>query len=331
MKKILKTVSLLLLLTIGVLTYTGIYFDIPREKLEIKYATGASQFLDLPDGARIHFRDEGEVNKPVIILLHGFNGSLLNFERLVPLLANDFRLVSLDLPGFGLTGAIPSGNYTTNSYMDTVTSITNYLGINKFSIAGNSMGGGVAWRYAIEYPNKVEGLILLASSGVMTREDRDRFEQRKDNSPIVWRLMGSSIIKKSLIYYTPKFFATQGLKTSVFNQELATEEYARQFHDLILLEGSRKAILSMGFGSRDRMYGPEIFKKIAAPTLVIHGKEDNIIGVESSESFEKNIKHVEVKVYLETGHLPMYEDPKRTANDIIKFLNIKLNNSRPSE
>ena len=186
MKKILKTVSLLLLLAIGVLTYTGIYFDIPREKLEIKYATGASQFLDLPDGARIHFRDEGEVNKPVIVLLHGFNGSLLNFERLVPLLANDFRLISLDLPGFGLTGAIHSGNYTTNSYMDTVTSITNYLGINKFSIAGNSMGGGVAWRYAIEYPNKVEGLILLASSGVMTREDRDRFEQRKDNSPIVW-------------------------------------------------------------------------------------------------------------------------------------------------
>jgi len=331
MKKILKSTSLFLLLSIGILIFTGIYFDIQREKLETKYATGASQFLDLPDGARIHFRDEGKTDKPAIVLLHGFNGSLLNFERLVPLLANNFRLVSLDLPGFGLTGATPNADYTTKNYMDTVTSITNYLGINKFSIAGNSMGGGVAWRYAIEYPSKVEGLILLASSGVMTKEDRDRFEQRKDNSPIVWRLMGSSVIKKTLMYYTPRFFATQGLKASVFNQELATKEYARQFHDLTLLEGSRKAILSMGFGSRDRMYGPEIFKKIIAPTLVIHGKEDNIIGVESSESFKKNIKHAEVKVYLDTGHLPMYEDPKRTANDIIKFLNIELNNSRSNE
>ena len=297
MKKVLKTTSLFLLLSIGILIFTGIYFDIQREKLETKYATGASQFLDLPDGARIHFRDEGKTDKPAIVLLHGFNGSLLNFERLVPLLANNFRLVSLDLPGFGLTGATPNADYTTKN----------------------------------EYPSKVEGLILLASSGVMTKEDRDRFEQRKDNSPIVWRLMGSSVIKKILMYYTPRFFAAQGLKASVFNQELATKEYARQFHDLTLLEGSRKAILSMGFGSRDRMYGPEIFKKIIAPTLVIHGKEDNIIGVESSESFKKNIKHVEVKVYLDTGHLPMYEDPKRTANDIIKFLNIELNNSRSNE
>jgi pimeloyl-ACP methyl ester carboxylesterase len=331
MKKVLKTISLFLLLSIGVLIFTGVYFDIPREKLETKYATEASQFLNLPDGTRIHYRDEGRADKPAIVLLHGFNGSLLNFERLVPLLANDFRLVSLDLPGFGLTGATPSADYTSNSYMDIVTSITNYLGVNKFSIAGNSMGGGVAWRYAIEYPSKIEGLILLASSGVMKKEDRDRFEQRKDNSPIVWKLMGSSVIKKTLTYYTPRFFATQGLKASVFNQELATKEYARQFHDLTLLEGSRKAILSMGFGSRDRKYGPEIFKKIIAPTLVIHGKEDNIIGVESSESFKKNIKHVEVKVYLDTGHLPMYEDPERTANDIIQFLNIELNNSRSSE
>ena len=180
MKKILKSTSLFLLLSIGILIFTGIYFDIQREKLETKYATGASQFLDLPDGARIHFRDEGKTDKPAIVLLHGFNGSLLNFERLVPLLANNFRLVSLDLPGFGLTGATPNADYTTKNYMDTVTSITNYLGINKFSIAGNSMGGGVAWRYAIEYPSKVEGLILLASSGVMTKEDRDRLEQRKD-------------------------------------------------------------------------------------------------------------------------------------------------------
>ena len=94
MKKILKSTSLFLLLSIGILIFTGIYFDIQREKLETKYATGASQFLDLPDGARIHFRDEGKTDKPAIVLLHGFNGSLLNFERLVPLLANNLGLLA---------------------------------------------------------------------------------------------------------------------------------------------------------------------------------------------------------------------------------------------
>ena len=251
--------------------------------------------------------------------MHGFNGSLFNFERLVPLLAKDFRLISLDLPGFGLTGAIPSANYTTESFMDTVTSLTNQLGIEKFLIAGNSMGGGVAWRYTLEHPTKVEGLILLASSGVGSKEDVKKFEERENNPPIVWKLMNSTLFKKFLNYYTPKFFATEGLKRSVYDQKFADADHANQFHDLVLLQGSRNAILSMTMGGRRQMYGPESLSKITSPTLVIHGEEDNIIGFERSSVFKENIDNAEIKIYPEIGHLPMYEDPVRTANDIIKF------------
>ena len=211
MKKAMKWIGIFIIAILIILIYSGTYLDIPREELEAKYATGSSQFLDLPDGARIHFRDEGRPDNPAIVLLHGFNGSLFNFERLVPLLAKDFRLISIDLPGFGLTGAIPSANYTTESFMDTVTSLTNQLGIEKFLIAGNSMGGGVAWRYTLEHPAKVEGLILLASSGVGSKEDVKKFEERENNPPIVWKLMNSTLFKKFLNYYTPKFFATEGI------------------------------------------------------------------------------------------------------------------------
>ena len=300
--------------------FSGIHLDIPREELEEKYATGSSQFLDLSDGTRIHFRDEGNAKNPTVILLHGFNGSLLNFDRLVPLLVEDYRLVSIDLPGFGLTGAIPSADYSTESFIDTVTTLTTYLGIEKFSIAGNSMGGGVAWRYALNNPRKVESLILIASSGVMTEEDSRKFAERKDNSPIVWRLMNSNILKRFLSYYTPKFFATQGLKVSVYDQKLANIEHAMQFHDLVLLEGSRNAILSMSMGSRSKMHGPESLSRIEAPTLVIHGDKDNIIPIERSQVFEEYIDNVEVKIYSQIGHLPMYEDPNKTANDIKSFL-----------
>ena len=300
--------------------FSGIHLDIPREELEEKYATGSSQFLDLSDGTRIHFRDEGNAKNPTVILLHGFNGSLLNFDRLVPLLVEDYRLVSIDLPGFGLTGAIPSADYSTESFIDTVTTLTTYLGIEKFSIAGNSMGGGVAWRYALNNPRKVESLILIASSGVMTEEDSRKFAERKENSPIVWRLMNSNILKRFLNYYTPKFFATQGLKVSVYDQNLANIEHAMQFHDLVLLAGSRNAILSMSMGSRSKMHGPESLSRIEAPTLVIHGDKDNIIPIERSQVFEEYIDKVEVKIYSQIGHLPMYEDPNKTANDIKSFL-----------
>jgi len=319
MKKTLKWIGIFIIAILIILIYSGTYLDIPREELEAKYATGSSQFLDLPDGARIHFRDEGRPDNPAIVLLHGFNGSLFNFERLVPLLAKDFRLISIDLPGFGLTGAIPSANYTTESFMDTVTSLTNQLGIEKFLIAGNSMGGGVAWRYTLEHPAKVEGLILLASSGVGSKEDVKKFEERENNTPIVWKLMDSDLLKKFLHYYTPKFFATEGLKRSVYDQQHANVDHANQFHDLVLLQGSRNAILSMTMGGRRKMYGPESLSKITAPTLVIHGEEDNIIGFERSLVFKENINNSKIKIYSNVGHLPMYEEPVRTANDIIRF------------
>ena len=319
MKKTLKWIGILTITILVMLVYSGTYLDVPRKELEAKYATGSSQFLDLPDGARIHFRDEGKPENPAIVLLHGFNGSLFNFERLVPFLVNDFRLISIDLPGFGLTGATPTADYTTEGFIDVVTKLTNELGIEKFSIAGNSMGGGVAWRYTLEFPTKVEGLILLASSGVGSKEDVKKFEERENNTPIVWKLMGSDLLKKFLHYYTPKFFATEGLKRSVYDQQFADVDHANQFHDLVLLQGSRNAILSMTMGGRRKMHGPESLSKINAPTLVIHGEEDNIIGFERSLVFKENIDNAEIKIYPEIGHLPMYEDPARTADDILKF------------
>ena len=319
MKKILKWIGILIITTLAVLVYSGIYLDIPREELESKYANDSSQFFELLDNTRIHFRDEGNFEKPVIVLLHGFNGSLFNFEKLVPLLADDFRLISIDLPGFGLTGATASSNYTTEGFMEVVTKLTEELRINKFSIAGNSMGGGVAWRYALQNPNKIESLILLASSGVGTKEDREKFEERERNQPFVWRLLDSAVLKKFLHYYTPKFFATEALKRSVFDQKFANYEHAMQFHDLVLLEGSRNAILSMTMGGRRAMYGPEALSEIVAPTLVIHGEEDNIINVKRSLIFKENMNKVKLKIYPEIGHLPMYEDPIRTARDIREF------------
>ena len=117
MKKVAKWIGLSVLAILVFLIYSGTYLDVPREELESRYAIGASQFLNLDDGSRIHYRDEGNDNGPVIVLLHGFNASLFNFEKLVPLLSEDFRLVSLDLPAFGLTGSVPSGEYTTENFM----------------------------------------------------------------------------------------------------------------------------------------------------------------------------------------------------------------------
>lgn len=323
MKNFFKYLTLSFFILLVIAVYSGTYLDIPRDKLEAKYASGASKFLDLKNGSRIHYRDEGDLYKPAIILLHGFNGSLFNFERMVPLLSKEFRLISIDLPGFGLTGAVPSMDYSTQNSILVINELTSYLGMEKFSIAGNSMGGGIAWRYALENPEKTQSLILLASSGIYSSEERLQIEESERESPLVWKLMRSNFVSYFLSLYTPKFFATQGLKTSVYDPNLATEEIANQFHELTLMQGSREAILSRFSKQNYSNEKPDILKKIQAPTLIIHGREDNIISFKSSINLDQYIQNSQLMIYPKIGHLPMYETPARVADDIKNFLLIE--------
>ena len=323
MKNFFKYLTLFFFILLLIAVYSGTYLDIPRDKLEAKYASGASEFLDLNNGSRIHYRDEGDLYKPAIILLHGFNGSLFNFERMVPLLSKEFRLISIDLPGFGLTGAIPSMDYSTQNSILVINELTKHLGVEEFSIAGNSMGGGIAWRYALENPEKTHSLILLASSGIYSSEERLQIEESERESPLVWKLMRSNFVSYFLSLYTPKFFATQGLKTSVYDPNLATDEIANQFHELTLMQGSREAILSRFSKQNYSNEKPDILEKIQAPTLIIHGREDNIISFKSSINLDQYIQNSQLMIYPKIGHLPMYETPARVADDIKKFFLIE--------
>ena len=323
MKNFFKYLTLSFFILLVIVVYSGTYLDIPRDKLEAKYASGASEFLNLKNGSRIHYRDEGDLYKPAIILLHGFNGSLFNFERMVPLLSKEFRLISIDLPGFGLTGAIPSMDYSTQNSILVINELTKHLGVEEFSIAGNSMGGGIAWRYALENPEKTQSLILLASSGIYSSEERLQIEESERESPLVWKLMRSNFVSYFLSLYTPKFFATQGLKTSVYDPNLATDEIANQFHELTLMQGSREAILSRFSKQNYSNEKPDILKKIQAPTLIIHGREDNIISFKSSINLDQYIQNSQLMIYPKIGHLPMYETPARVADDIKKFFLIE--------
>ena len=304
--------------------YSGIYIDIPRDELEKKYAKPPSKFLNLPDGTRIHYRDEGSSNLPILLLLHGANGSLFNFEKLVPSLDDNFRVLTIDLPAFGLTGAVPSGDYSLQTSFKVIDSVLEHLNIESLILGGNSMGGGVSWRYAIENPKRIKGLVLLSSSGVPSERSKRESSSKSRETPLVWKLMRSPMATNILSIYTPKFFATQGLKASVYDSSIATTEWANQFHELTLLEGSRKAILSRMSSGYARNQNPELLKDLDIPALIIHGKEDNIIPVSSSESLVNFFQDGKLIIYDEVGHLPMYEAPERTAKDIIEFFYKRL-------
>ena len=138
--------------------------------------------------------------------------------------------------------------------------------------------------------------------------------------------MESNMTRYFLTLFTPKFFAHQGLEKSLYDQALATRSLAEEFHDLVLMEGSRDAILFDMTGDKNEPNNHlTLLQQIKAPTLIIHGEEDKIIDVESHLQFLKIIKDVQVKIYPTVGHLPMYEAPNLTAIEIKAFLTEKSN------
>ncbi len=139
---------------------------IAYEQILAKYADPDSKFVALEgaDGIRVHYKDEG--TGPAVLLIHSSFGDLKDWDPWVKVLARRYRVVRLDLPAFGLTGPVPSGNYSIDRYLTLVDALMDHLGIERFAIVGTSYGGLVAFRYAATRLERVQALVLANSAGV---------------------------------------------------------------------------------------------------------------------------------------------------------------------
>ncbi len=319
-KRILKYFLLLTLILLAFIIYNSVYFDIPKESVIAKHAKGASEFIELKDGSLIHVRDEGNKNGNTLVLIHGSNGSLFNFESMNKFLINDFRVVSLDLPAHGLTGPVNSNNYSFDGFITVINEVLEIKKINQFFLAGHSMGGRVVWNYTIDYPEKVSGLIIIGSLFLANEKEYREF-QSDNKPPIVFKLFDIPFFRMLLGYITPRIMVSQVAKQMVYDQTIMTDELIDQFHDIILLEGSREA---MGYvivnTDKNIVADPKLLREINVPTTILHGEEDNVIDVRYNKHFLENIPDINLISYSKVGHMPPMEIPEVLANDIKKFI-----------
>lgn len=313
MKKALLGFLLTSTLLLSIFLSFNIYLDVPRDEIEKKYVDESSKFMILEDRSRIHYKDEGNKEGKVLVLVHGFADSLFTFDYMIPELENEFRLVRMDFPAFGLTGKVPSNNYGPEAFVKVIHEVTNNLGIQKFSIIGNSLGGSAAWRYALNYPEQLEGLILIAAAGIKNEEDKERkLAPKAVNSPLTGWLFR---------YVMPKFMIGNILKNVFVDESLITSKNVDRFHDFLILEGSREAIISMSTSGGYKNNSKVEIRNITTPTLIIHGANDNIIPVRTHEYFLSEIVNSKALIYDGVGHIPMLEAPIRTSKDIKEFMN----------
>lgn len=302
----------LLAIVAACLALAGCAADIPYETLEARYASPASRYADLPGGIRAHYRDQGNADGPVLVMVHGFSASLHTWEPWVERLGADYRIVSLDLPGHGLTRT-PDGYATSlDGHVATVEAVTHKLGLPPFVLIGNSMGGATAWNYALAHPDRVRGLVLVNAAGW----PRDEAPSRQ---PLAFRMMRNPVGRAVLRHANPRPVAEPGLREAYLDERLVTEALVTRYVDFARAPGRREMLLAQQATAR-RKVTPETFKAIAAPTLVMHGDDDSVIPVADGRGLAGAIPGAKLITYPKVGHVPMEQIPDRSARDVRAFV-----------
>ena len=313
--------TIMILLCAGIFLYKG---ELAQDEVDAKYTSETSQFFTMENGARIHFRDEGNPAGPAVVLIHGSNASLHTWEPWVKILGDRYRIITMDLPAHGLTGAVPDNKYGAQAQLKTVDAVIRHLGIDKFTLGGNSMGGGVTWRYTLAHPEKVEAMLLIDSSGLPQFRQQletmdNQLDQDKKEAPVFFSLMGKPWFRAIAKYLDPYWITKQGVNSAYNYSPMVTEELIQRYYELALRDGSRDATLSR-FSTYNTSEEPVDTAKFTAPALIMWGREDSLIPVDVAGFFATALARSTLVIYDNVGHMPMEEIPNQSAKDVSKFL-----------
>lgn len=315
-KRVLIPLAVLAALVIGFLLL--LTPDTDREAMIAKYGGPDAAFAAGPAGQRIHYRDQGRRDGPAIMLLHGSNASLHTWEPLVERLGADYRIVTLDLPGHGLTGTIPGRDYDADAMMEAVDVVAAKLGLHHFVLGGNSMGGWIAWRYALAHPARVDALLLIDAAGMPLRRG-----EKAPESNVGFRVLEYPFGRWLATRITPRMLVEQSLLGSVERQDIVDAAMIDRYWELLRFPGNREATVIRARASREPEKAARV-GEITAPTLILFGDKDRIINPSAAKTFNERIAGSEVVLLPGIGHLPMEEAPDQVATAIADFLTRRL-------
>lgn len=300
-------------LLLGVLTLAGCQTDLPLNDLKARHGGPSSRFLPM-DGMDVHWRDEGpaDASQPLaILLLHGTASSLHTWDGWARELSREFRVVRLDLPGFGLTGPHPSGDYSPAAMIDFLERFADAAGLQNMVVAGNSLGGLYAWRFALRHPQRTRGLVLIDAAGYPS--------DLSGPGTLGLRLARTPVVSELMRWAPVDSMVGGGLRGAYADPRKVTPETIDRYASLMRRPGNRAAL-----GDRARAQtsatGWEQVQNIRTPTLILWGGRDTWLPPVMGERFKRDIPGSRLVIYPELGHVPMEEDPANTVGDLRAFL-----------
>jgi pimeloyl-ACP methyl ester carboxylesterase len=284
--------------------------DLTLSELKHRYGADSLQTVQV-DGLTIHYQDTGPRDAPVLVLLHGFGSSLQTWDVWAAKLELNYRVIRLDLPGFGLTGPSPLHDYSEANDLATLTHFVDKLGVSSFSVLGHSMGGKMAWGLAAAKPDRVKALVLMAPDG---------FAQAKDigTKPYAMpSIMG--VIKFSL----PKILVRKSIEPAFYDASALSDRVVDRYYDMLRAPGVRAAILER---ANQTIYTDPVprLKQITAPTLLVWGEQDQMIPSSNAQSYAEVLANSKTVLLPKLGHLAQEEQPEIALGHVVEFLNSTL-------
>ena len=306
----LKALKIIALAFTSLILLAALYLWTPdKSKAELEKIYGSSQTAYVSAlGVNLYYQDTGPSKNAIpILFLHGFGASLQTWDTWAQALSDEYRVISVDLPGFGLTGEDPSGIYTDQRSVEVLEAFLKELNIPKVVLVGNSMGGKFAWQFAARYPNQVSKLVLISPDGYASPGIE---YGKKTEVPAIADLYR---------YFFSRMFLVMNLKPAYANPNTLNDALVNRYYDLMLAPGVRGAIL--GRMQQTVLQDPvPSLSSIQVPTLLIWGEKDAFIPIRNSNDYLKVMPNAKRVSLPNIGHLPQEEQPSIGLAALKEFL-----------
>lgn len=281
------------------------------EELSAKWAKPPSTFIDVLD-MHVHLRDEGVKTDPnPIVLIHGTSSSLHTWDGWTEALKQSRRVIRFDIPAFGLTGPAPDHNYTIENYARFVIAVMDELQVEQAVLAGNSLGGYVAWATGVLYPERVTKLGLVDTSG---------YPFKSESVPLAFKIASTPVLNKMMEKVLPRSVVESSVYNVYGDPSLVTPALIDRYFELTTRAGNRQALAKRFQQTKAGDLAQKI-STISQPTLILWGGQDRLIPPYIAEHFDKAITDSELVMFETLGHVPHEEAPEETVAAFIDFLN----------
>ncbi len=311
-RRVTLTVVAVLLAGLSAYVMSAYQPDRSVESLKPRWAPPPSQFIEV-EGLSMHVRDVGPRDDATpIVLLHGTSASLHTWEGWVAALSTSRRVVTFDLPGFGLTGMSRDDDVEVERTVEVMHALLQKLGVTRSVLGGNSYGGHLAWEYALKYPGEVQQLILVDSAG---------YPRAAKSIPLGFRLAGTPGLNRLAEVLLPRSVVESSVRNVYTDQSKVTAELVDRYFELTLREGNRRAV-ALRLKEFGRTYDTSRLKTLQMPTLILWGEKDELIPLEVGRKFRADIPNSTLHVFEGLNHVPQEEDARGSVTVVLNWLSL---------